>query len=74
MTASTTLKSEPAWASAQSELRPLRFLRSPETLRDKAIGNDLRQTQAMTPADQLKHQVERRQPAGAGQAIAIDLE
>ena len=49
-------------------------VRLPDAIHQALLGDLAHQLLAVSGADQMQHQVERRRAAGAGQPVAIDLE
>src|SRR4029077_20315266 len=45
-----------------------------DALMDELIGDGRGQGEAMLPGDDMEHQIESRDPAGPGEAVAVDLE
>src|SRR5262249_15031775 len=51
---------------------PLGFGIAADALADKAVGHDLRQTRPMAAGDQVAHEIEGGDAAGACDAVAVD--
>ena len=60
-------------AQAHAQRHPLAVVGAADAIDDALLGNLGRELVAMRQGDPVQHQVQRGRPAGAGEAVAVDL-